>query len=120
MPWVDSDRAADPETRRSTSGAALQRVGSQNTNATFAWRSYRQGATALSAPDAEVAAMAEGLKRHGIYAHDLFGFLFGYRLPLDIMTDTATGMAAIDDAYGVLKYMKHHETHAGDTIVMVA
>ncbi|CAE7036581.1 RE1 [Symbiodinium sp. CCMP2592] len=64
------------------------------------------GATALSAPDAEVTAMAEGLKRHGIYAQDLFEFLLGYRVPLDIMTDSATGIAAIDDAYGVLKYMK--------------
>ncbi|CAE7575327.1 unnamed protein product [Symbiodinium microadriaticum] len=63
-------------------------------------------ATAFSAPDAEVTAMAEGLKRHGIYAQDLFEFLLGYRIPLDIMTDSATGIAAIDDAYGVLQYMK--------------
>ncbi|CAE7569646.1 RE1 [Symbiodinium sp. CCMP2592] len=104
--WVDSDWATDPDTRRSTSGAVLQLVGSHGTRATFAWRSHRQGATALSAPDAEVTAMAEGLKRHGIYAQDLFEFLLGYRVPLDIMTDSATGIAAIDDAYGVLKYMK--------------
>ena len=50
--------------------------------------------------------MAEGLKRHGIYAQDIFEFLLGYRIPLAIMTDSATGIAAIDDAYGVLKYMK--------------
>ena len=91
--WVDSDWATDPETRRSTSGAVLQLVGSHGARATFAWRSHRQGATALSAPDAEVTAMAEGVKRHGICAEDLFEFLLGYRIPLDIMTDSATGIA---------------------------
>ncbi|CAE7450270.1 unnamed protein product [Symbiodinium sp. CCMP2592] len=108
--WVDSDWATDPDTRRSTSGAVLQLAGSHGTRASFAWRSHRQGATALSAPDAEATAMAEGLKRHGIYAQDLFEFLLGYRVPLDIMTDSATGIAAIHDAYGVLKYMKRTQS----------
>ena len=43
--WVDSDWATDPDTRRSTSGAVLQLVGSHGTRATFAWRSHRQGAS---------------------------------------------------------------------------
>lgn len=60
--------------------------------------------TAIPAPEAELVAAADGLKRLGLNAQDLLEFLLGYRLELEILTDSATGISAVVDAYGVLKY----------------
>ena len=103
--YVDGDHAGCKTTRRSSSGNVLQLVGRHGTKATVAQRSFRQGATAASAPESEILSASEGVKRLGLWAQDLFSFLLGHRLTLRVLSDSATGIAAIEDSYGVLKYM---------------
>jgi hypothetical protein len=49
--WVDSDFAADPDTRRSVTGDVCSRKDSP-----FAWKAKRQSCTSLSSAEAEVVA----------------------------------------------------------------
>jgi hypothetical protein len=82
--WVDSDFAADPDTRRSMTGYLMALNGGP-----ISWRSCRQGGVTISSSEAEFVAASHAAQEN-IYLRSLLaGFGFPQRQATEIWEDNA-------------------------------
>ena len=104
---VDSDHAGDPCSARSTSGAVIRVIGPKGTKATIAVQSKRQGATAQSTGEAEIVAVADGMRRMLLPVLMVFEFIFGSPpKSTSLLSDSTAAIGAVQNGYGVMKYVK--------------
>ena len=83
--WVDSDFAADPDTRKSMTGYVFSLNGGA-----VSWRSSRQGGVTLSSAEAEFVAASQA-GQEAVYLRALLrGFNFKQKGPTEIWEDNAS------------------------------
>ena len=95
--YVDADFAGDPYTLKSTSGVHFDIEGP---NSRFPWAAATQGQTsrAHSTPEAELAAMNEGMRKKGENAFSIWSLLLGqyhdkdWKLVINLHEDNTTAI----------------------------
>ena len=105
--WPDADLAGDKATSsRSTSGRFVELVGSDGRGLPLQWASHKQGATAMSTPDAESTSLSDCIKLDGLPLQSLFSLLLKRPITLRAKEDNTPCITAVGKGYsGALRYL---------------
>ena len=104
--YVDSDFAGCKETSKSTSGMYLVLKGERGTNIAIDWASRKQNFVTTSTTEAEIVALSDGIKKIGLNNQMILSAVLGWDIKMEVLTDSLSGLRAIQDGYGKLKHMR--------------
>lgn len=102
---ADSDFGGCHTSSRSTSGILVRIRGENGTRACIDWSSRRQGCVAKSTGEAEIVAVSDAMQRHAINAQILCESILGFEIPVELKTDSAAAIGAIQNGYGRVRYI---------------
>lgn len=102
---ADSDFGGCHVSSRSTSGVIIRMRGVHGTRACIDWSSRRQSCVAKSTGEAEVIAVSDAMQRHALNAQILCEGILGFEVPIELKTDSAAAIGAMQNGYGKMRYI---------------
>ena len=105
--WPDADLAGDKLfSSKSTSGRFIELVGADGRGFPLQWSTHKQGATALSTPEAETVSLSDCCKADALPVQSLLSLLLQRPVVLRALEDNTTCIRSVEKGYSqAMRYL---------------